>query len=107
MITALTTTIRLTILRTNLCCSMSIFAEVATLSSFEGVAGLCMSVLVKQNPRREGEDDHQAGIDQRRRTEVRFQLAHLNNPMSDERQRQSADNADHPCRKIGTDDIDR
>src|SRR6266581_958937 len=90
MITALATMIRPTILRTNLCCSMSIFAEVAMLSSFEGVAARCMSVLVEQNPGRECEDDHQRRIDERHRTEIRLQVAHLNNPVRDEGQRKAA-----------------
>src|SRR6266403_3890114 len=106
MITALATMIRPTILRTNLCCSMSIFAEVAMLSWFEGVAAWCMSVLVEQNPGRECEDDHQRRIDERRRTNVRFQVARLDNPMRDESQRQSAHNTDHPGRKIGTENVD-
>src|SRR5947208_16803074 len=107
MITAMTTTIRLTILRTNLCCSMSIFAEVATLSSFEGVAIWCMSVLVEQNPGRECEDDQQRRIDERRRTNVRFQFANLNNPVRDEGQRKAAQDTNHPGRKIGTENINR
>ena len=65
-----------------------------------------VSFLVEQNPSRECEDDHQRRIDERRRTNVRFQVAHLDNPMRDERERQSADDADHPRRKIGTENVD-
>ena len=65
-----------------------------------------MSVLVKENPRREGEDDHETRVDEWRRTEVGFQVADLQDPMGNQRQRQSANNADHPCRKIGAEKID-
>src|SRR4029077_16699035 len=34
-------------------------------------------------------------------------MAHLPDPVRDKRQRQPAYNADHPGRKIGTEDIDR
>jgi hypothetical protein len=64
------------------------------------------SVLVKQNPGREREDDHQTRVDQRGRTDVRLQVTHLRNPMRDQRQRQSAQDADHPCWKIGAEHID-
>ena len=65
-----------------------------------------MSVLVKENPRREGEDDHETRVDEWRRTEVGFQVADLQDPMGNQRQRQSANNTDHPCRKIGAEKID-
>ena len=42
-----------------------------------------------------------------RRTEVRFQVAELHDPMRNERQRQAAQNADHPRRKIRAENIDR
>src|SRR3954469_15443511 len=66
-----------------------------------------MSVLVEQNPGRECEDDHQRRIDQRRRTNVRFQVAYLNDPVRDEGQRKAAQDTNHPGREIGTKNIDR
>ena len=48
-----------------------------------------------------------ARIDERRRTEIWLQMAHLHNPVRHKSQRQPAYNADHPGRKIGTEDIDR
>src|SRR4051794_24986436 len=105
MITAPATMVRLTILRTNWWSEadgrlMSAFTEVAALSSFEGVAAWCISILVEQNPGRECENDHQARINERARTEEGFQIAGLNDPMGDERQGKSANDADHPGRKI-------
>src|SRR6266480_278361 len=64
-----------------------------------------MSVLVEQNPGRECEDDHQRRIDERRRTNVRFQFANLNDPVRDEGQSKAAQDTDHPGRKIGTENI--
>jgi hypothetical protein len=104
--TALATMITDVILRMNLPRSAPLSAEITTFSSFEGVAAWCMSVLVKKNPGREGEDDHQARIDERGRTEVWLQMADLNDPMRNERQGQSADDADHPCRKVRAKNID-
>ena len=66
-----------------------------------------MSVLVEQNPGRECENDHEARVDQRSRTEVRFQFANLNDPVRDEGQRKAAQDTNHPGRKIGTENINR
>ncbi len=64
------------------------------------------SVLVKQNPGREREDDHQTRVDQRGRTDVRLQVTHLNNPMRDEGQRKAAQDTNHPGREIRAENID-
>ena len=66
-----------------------------------------MSVLVKQNPGREGEEDRETRVDEWRRTQVGFQIAKLNDPMSNQRQRNSAQDADHPRGEIRAEDIDR
>jgi len=42
-----------------------------------------MSVLVKENPVANRENDHQARIDQRQRAEVGFEFANLHDPMGD------------------------
>ena len=65
------------------------------------------SVLVKQNPSREREDDHQTRINERRWTDVRFQVADLDDPMGDKCQRQPAQNADHPRWEVRTENVDR
>jgi hypothetical protein len=65
------------------------------------------SVLVKQNPGRERENDHQTRVDQRDRTDVRLQVTRLHNPMRDQGQRQAAQDADHPRGKIRAENIDR
>jgi hypothetical protein len=66
-----------------------------------------MSVLVEKNPGREGENDHETRINEGRRTNVRFEIANLNDPMRDQCKRQSAQDADHPGRKIRAENIDR
>jgi len=63
-------------------------------------------VLVKNDPRRKSVDDRQARVDERCRRGVRFEVISSNNPSADQRKRQPADNADHPGRKIGTENID-
>src|SRR3954451_11987371 len=97
----------LTILRTNLRCSALSSRDLTASGLFKGVAGRCMSVLVKQKPGREGEDDHEARVDERSRTEISFQVANLQDPVGNERQRQPAQDADHPGRKVRAEDIDR
>jgi len=47
--------------------------------------GSLQSILVKQDPRRECEDDHERRVDEWGGTDVRFQIASLNDPMRDER----------------------
>src|SRR5437868_14826801 len=94
-------------LRMNLPLSAASPVEAVVFARFssEGLAGWCISVLIKQDPGRECEDDRETRIDERRRAEVWLQVADLNNPVRDERQRQSADDADHPRWKIGAENI--
>src|ERR1044072_4498841 len=105
MITALAITIRLTILRMNL--SRSTFCSVETSLSNRRASRFMTSVLVKQNPSREREDDHQTRINERRRTDVRFQVSLLDDPMGDKCQRQPAQNADHPRWEVRAENVHR
>src|ERR1043166_4003544 len=66
-----------------------------------------MSVLVQQDPGREREDDHQTRIDERRRTDVRFQVLHLDEPVRDKCQRQPAQKTNHPSREVRAKNVDR
>jgi len=77
------------------------------LSPSEGVAGWSMSVLVKQDPGCEREDDHQARVDNWCRADVWFQIAKLDERMRDQRQRQAADDADHPRREVRAKNVHR
>src|SRR4029453_2898340 len=86
--------------------SMSLFGEVTTLSSFEGLAGWCISVPVKKDPGCEGENDHHTGIKERGWTRLLFPNANLGDPMNDECYREPARNADHPGGKVRTEDVD-
>ena len=61
----------------------------------------------EDDPGAEGINQHQTRVDERRRKSVTLQMIRSNNPSADQRQSQSAYNADHPGRKIGTENIDR
>ena len=63
-------------------------------------------VLVKDDPRQKSVNDRQTRIDERRRRRITFKMIRSDNPTADQRQSQPADNADHPCWKIGTENID-
>ena len=65
-----------------------------------------MSVLVEQNPSRECEDDHETGINERCRTDVRPQVQPLNNQLDGKRKREAAQDADHPRWKVRAEDVD-
>jgi hypothetical protein len=64
-------------------------------------------VVIEDDPGAEGIDKHQTRVDERRRRSVTFQMIRSNNPSAEQRQSQSANNADHPGRKIRTQNIDR
>jgi hypothetical protein len=67
---------------------------------------LSVLVLIKNDPRHKSVNYRQAGVDEWCRRGVRFEVISSNNPSADQRQSQPAYNADHPCRKIGTENID-
>jgi hypothetical protein len=62
-------------------------------------------ILVKNDPRHKSVNERQASIDKRRRRRVRLEMIRSNDPSGNQRQSQPADNADHPCWKIGAENI--
>ena len=64
-------------------------------------------ILIKNDPRQKSVNDRQTRVDERGRRCVRFEVICSNDPSGDQRQSQPADDADHPCRKIGADNINR
>lgn len=63
------------------------------------------SVLIEENPGNECEDDHETWVNKQRRSDVRLQLAHLDDPMGYQRERESAQDADHPGWEVGAEHV--
>ena len=70
-------------------------------------APLSVLVLIKNDPGHKSVNYRQARIDERRWRRVRLKMIRSNDPSTDQRQSQPADNADHPCWKIGAKNVDR
>ena len=66
---------------------------------------MARSVLIKDDPGGEREDDHDARVDEGGQADVRLQVAHLYDPMRDEGQRESAQDADHPGWEVGAEHV--
>ena len=76
-------------------------------ASLNMTASLLVLVLIKNDPRHKSVNDRQARVDERRRRRVRFKVIRPDKPSADQGQSQPADNADHPSRKIGAENINR
>jgi len=75
-------------------------------ASLNMTATLSVLVLIKNDPCHKSVNYGQARIDERRRRGVRLKMIRSNDPSADQCQSQPADNTDHPCRKIGTENVD-
>jgi hypothetical protein len=65
------------------------------------------SVLVKDDPGKKREDQHETRVDNGSGTDVTLKLTHLYNPMGDQGHDQTTEDTEHPGRKIGAENIDR